>query len=161
MGLASTSSQLGDDGENDEDDCDKDDDYNNYSRKVTMDRMLTCTPLFCKAVTHMLATLGWCWTWCLPAPSTLLCYLVGQLTNLLPPLLQRLHPEGELAHRPHRCRLPTTLRLSLKIVFTMVNTVLWLKRALSMLFMIFINLTRCWVTAILHSTRSSSQLWKC
>ena len=46
----------------------------------------------------------------------------GHDAYLLPPLLQGLHPEGELAHRPHRRRLPTTLRLSLKIVLTMANT---------------------------------------
>ena len=32
--------------------------------------LMTWTPLFCKAVTHMLATLDRCWTWCLPAPPS-------------------------------------------------------------------------------------------
>ena len=52
--------------------------------------------------------------------------MAGHDAYLFPPLLQCLHPKGELAHRPHRRRLPTTLRLSLKIVFTMVNMVLFL-----------------------------------
>ena len=69
--------------------------------------------------------------------------MAGHDAYLFPPLLQCLHPKGELAHRPHRRRLPTTLRLSLKIVFTMVNMVLWLKMALAMLLMIFMNLTSC------------------
>ena len=135
------------DGENDVDDCDKDDDYNNCSGKVTMERMLmTCTSLYCKAVTHMFATLDRCWTWCLPAPPSAARPPSWGWAGPSPPSPPPSHhPEIEFEDRVHHGEH---------------GMVLWLKMALSMLFMIIMNLTRCWVTAILHSTRSSSQLWK-